>query len=636
LSAEETSQIVPKKGDGAGSAPLDLSSRMEDYLKTIASLSISEGSAKVSDVAAAQSVRVPTASEAIGQLTKRGLVKHESYGAVDLTAEGWRVANDMLDRHAVLMHLFSDILGLPAEDAESEACAVEHAIAGQTLERVSEFVARHAHRLPAQKKGGTAAAAAGQTDADAEAEKVRRNGGRVPIDEERIFTVLQESRSRDAESVRKVLAKALELKGLGEEEVAALAQVSEPDLLGELFATARAVKEQIYGSRIVMFAPLYISNLCGNECLYCAFRARNKAIKRRALTQDEIREETGLLVDQGHKRVLLVAGESYPREGLDYVLKSVETVYSVKRPKGEIRRINVNIAPLTVEEFKRLKTTGIGTYQIFQETYHRDTYARMHVAGKKKDYDYRITAPDRAMQAGVDDVGIGVLFGLFDWRFEILALLQHIRHLEETYGVGPHTLSVPRMEPAVGSDYASHPPYAVSDVDFRKIVAILRLAVPYTGIIMSTRETPNIRRETFALGVSQISGGSRTNPGGYAEDEEFEAQQFQMGDHRSLDEVMRDVAELGYVPSFCTACYRLGRTGHDFMDLAKPGEIRHMCQPNALSTFEEYLLDFASPETRRVGEERIEAELAQMDGVERTVAERQLEHVREGERDVLC
>jgi 2-iminoacetate synthase len=258
----------------------------------------------------------------------------------------------------------------------------------------------------------------------------------------------------------------------------------------------------------------------------------------------------------------------------------------------------------------------------------------MHVAGKKKDYDYRITAPDRAMQAGVDDVGIGVLFGLFDWRFEILALLQHIRHLEDVYGVGPHTLSVPRMEPAVGSDYASHPPFAVSDVDFRKIVAILRLAVPYTGIIMSTRETPNIRRETFALGVSQISGGSRTNPGGYAEDEEFEAQQFQMGDHRSLDEVMRDVAELGYTPSFCTACYRMGRTGHDFMDLAKPGDIKHHCQPNALSTFEEYLLDFASEETRRVGEERIEAELAQMDDAERAVAERQLAKVREGKRDV--
>ena len=622
MSVEETSQT--------------LSGRMEDYLKTIASLSLANGPAKVSDVAAARGVKVPTASEAIAQLTKRGLVEHESYGAVGLSAEGWRVANDMLDRHQVLLHLFADILGLPAEDAEQEACAVEHAIAGQTLQKVTEFVSRHApgSRANIKRAAEANAEASAETDAHAEAEKERRNGGKVPIDEDRIFSVLQESRSRDAEYVRKVIAKSLELKGLAEEEVAALIQVSDSDLLGELFAAARKVKEQIYGSRVVMFAPLYISNLCANECLYCAFRARNKAIKRRALTQDEIREETGLLIDQGHKRVLLVAGESYPREGLDYVLRSIETVYSVKRPKGEIRRINVNIAPLTVEEFKRLKTTGIGTYQIFQETYHRDTYARMHVAGKKKDYDYRITAPDRAMQAGVDDVGIGVLFGLFDWRFEILALLQHIRHLEDVYGVGPHTLSVPRMEPAVGSDYASHPPFAVSDVDFRKIVAILRLAVPYTGIIMSTRETPNIRRETFALGVSQISGGSRTNPGGYAEDEEFEAQQFQMGDHRSLDEVMRDVAELGYTPSFCTACYRMGRTGHDFMDLAKPGEIKHHCQPNALSTFEEYLLDFASEETRRVGEERIEAELAQMDDAERAVAERQLARVREGKRDV--
>jgi 2-iminoacetate synthase len=611
---------------------------MEDYLKTIASLSLSEGAAKVSDVAAARKVKVPTASEAIGQLTKRGLVKHENYGAVELTQEGWRVANDMLDRHGVLLHLFSDILGLAPDAAENEACAVEHAVAGQTLELVAEFVSRHAHRLPAQpeRPARPGRAAHGGAGAETEAEQLRRNGGKVPIDEDRIFAVLQRSTSRDAAYVRNVISKALELNGLDEEEVAALAQVSDSELLGELFAAARRVKEQIYGSRLVMFAPLYISNLCGNECLYCAFRARNKEIKRRALTQDEIRQEVELLVDQGHKRVLLVAGESYPKEGLDYVLRSIETVYSVKRPKGEIRRVNVNIAPLTVDEFKRIKATGIGTYQIFQETYHRQTYARMHVAGKKRDYDYRITAPDRAMQAGVDDVGIGVLFGLFDWRFEILALLQHIRHLEETYGVGPHTLSVPRMEPAVGSDCASHPPYAVSDVDFRKLVAILRLAVPYTGIIMSTRETPNIRRETFALGVSQISGGSRTNPGGYAEDEEFEAQQFQMGDHRSLDEVMRDVAELGYVPSFCTACYRLGRTGHDFMDLAKPGEIRQMCQPNALSSFEEYLLDFASPETIRVGEERITEELAHMSDVERNVAERQLASVREGKRDVYC
>ena len=628
MSATEPSHGNSPPASDGGSPALDLSDRMEDYLKTIASLSLANGTAKVSDIAAARGVKVPTASEAIGQLTKRGLVVHENYGAVELTAGGWRVANEMLDRHEVLRHLFAEILGLPQDVAEKEACAVEHAVAGQALEHVSAFVSRHAHRLPTPPLPRRTGSVRGGQD------ELERNGARVPIDEERIFEVLQESSSRDAGRVRDVIAKGLELGGLEEEEMAVLAQVSDSELLGELFSAARKVKEQIYGSRLVMFAPLYISNLCGNECLYCAFRARNKEIKRRALTQDEIRQEVGLLIDQGHKRVLLVAGESYPREGFDYVLRSIETVYSVKRPKGEIRRVNVNVAPLTVDEFKRLKATGIGTYQIFQETYHRQTYGRMHVAGKKKDYDYRITAPDRAMQAGVDDVGIGVLFGLFDWRFEILALLQHIRHLEQAFGVGPHTLSVPRMEPAVGSDYASHPPYAVSDVDFRKLVAILRLAVPYTGIIMSTRETPNIRRETFALGVSQISAGSRTNPGGYAEDEEFDAAQFQLGDHRGLDEVMRDVAELGYVPSFCTACYRLGRTGHDFMDLAKPGEIRHMCQPNALSSFEEYLLDFATPQTRQVGEARIADELAHMTDAERHVADRQLERVREGKRDV--
>jgi 2-iminoacetate synthase len=387
---------------------------------------------------------------------------------------------------------------------------------------------------------------------------------------------------------------------------------------------------------LVIFAPLYISNLCANECLYCAFRARNKAIKRRALTQDEIRQEVELLVDQGHKRVLMVAGESYPHEGFSYVLKSIETIYSVKREHGEIRRVNVNIAPLSVEEFKELKASGIGTYQIFQETYHHQTYSKMHVAGKKRDYEYRVTAPDRAMTAGVDDIGIGVLFGLFDWRYELLGLLQHIKHLESRFGVGPHTISVPRMEPAVGSDYASHPPHAVSDIDFRKLVAILRLAVPYTGIIMSTREAPNIRRETFALGVSQISAGSRTNPGGYADDEEFVAQQFQLGDHRGLEEVIKDVAQLGYVPSFCTACYRLGRTGHEFMNLAKPGEIKRMCAPNALSSFEEYLLDFGGPETREIGEARINSELELLTPGERAVAERHQSRVREGNRDVYC
>ena len=313
----------------------------------------------------------------------------------------------------------------------------------------------------------------------------------------------------------------------------------------------------------MLFAPLYISNLCNNDCLYCAFRVRNKELQRRALTQEEIRHEVEVLVDQGHKRILLVAGESYPKDGgFQYVLDSIATIYDVKRGNGEIRRVNVNVAPLPVDQFRELKASGIGTFQLFQETYHRETYRAVHVGGKKKDFDWRVTGMHRAMEAGIDDVGIGVLFGLADWRYEILAMLQHIHELERAYGVGPHTISVPRLEPASGSDMASHPPQPVSDVDFRKIVAILRLAVPYTGMILSTRETANLRQETFALGISQISAGSRTNPGGYEEDEEFDAAQFQLGDHRSLDEVIRDISELGFVPSFCTACYRLGPHRH--------------------------------------------------------------------------
>lgn len=637
MAASDTSKAgdAPVTNETVASEPV--SARQQDYLKTIASLILTQGQATVSDIAASQDVRVPTASEAVRVLVKRGLVEHENYASVELTPVGWETANEILNRHELLVHLFSEIVGLPADVADKEACALEHEVAGEALQQLAGFVTRHSHRTPAGSfASGEGFAASSGSAPEMDPATIERNGGVVPIDEPRIFKVLADSQSRESGYVREVLAKAREMKGLDEEEVAALTHISEPELLGELFTTAREVKDTIYGSRLVVFAPLYISNLCGNECLYCAFRARNKSIKRRALSQEEIRNEVELLIDQGHKRILLVAGESYPREGFPYVLRSIESVYAAKTDKGEIRRVNVNVAPLTIEEFKQLKATGIGTYQIFQETYHRQTYSKMHVAGKKKDYDYRVTAPDRAMQAGVDDVGLGVLFGLFDWRFEVLALLQHIRHLEERFGVGPHTLSVPRMEPAVGSDYASHPPYPVSDIDFRKLVAILRLAVPYTGIIMSTRETPNIRRETFALGVSQISAGSRTNPGGYAEDEELDAAQFQLGDHRSLDEVMRDVAQLGYVPSFCTGCYRLGRTGHDFMDLAKPGDIRHMCQPNALSTFEEYLVDFATPETKAIGEARIEEELEHMDPGERTLSERQLARIRGGERDVYC
>lgn len=457
------------------------------------------------------------------------------------------------------------------------------------------------------------------------------------INEAAIEAALQAGKAADATKIREILTKAGEMKGLDGSDVAALTTISDPELLGALFDTAKHVKETIYGRRLVVFAPLYISNLCKNECLYCAFRAKNTAITRRALSQDEIAEEVRTLEKQGHKRVLLVAGESYPKQGFQYVLDSIKTVYETKIGNGEIRRVNVNVAPLSLDEFKQLKAAQIGTYQIFQETYHRDTYSKVHLGGQKADYDWRITAIDRAMEAGIDDVGIGVLFGLCDWRFETLALMQHIKYLEDKFGVGPHTISVPRLEPATGSDMASHPPKPVSDIDFRKLVAILRLAVPYTGIIMSTRETPKMRTETFALGVSQISAGSRTNPGGYAEGEDvLDEAQFSLGDHRQLDEVIGDVANLGYIPSFCTGCYRLGRTGADFMDMAKPGLIKEHCDPNALSTFLEYLLDYGSEPTRQAGETLIAKVLGEMSEPIRQRSETMLAKVREGRRDVFC
>ena len=457
------------------------------------------------------------------------------------------------------------------------------------------------------------------------------------IREEDIFSILDQSKNPDALKVAETLAKAKEAKGLNIRDVALLSAINDAQQLQQLFDTANHVKNKIYGKRLVLFAPLYVSNLCANECLYCAFRATNKAIVRRALTQDEIVREVENIVAQGHKRILLVAGESYPPKGFSYILNSIRTIYSVKTAHGEVRRVNVNIAPLDVEQFKLLKAERIGTYQIFQETYHRATYAQMHMGGLKRNYDYRVAAPHRAMEAGIDDIGIGVLFGLYNYRFELLALMQHIGALEKEFGVGPHTLSVPRIEPAIGSDVASHPPHAVADADFRKIVAILRLAVPYTGIIMSTRETAKLRRETFALGVSQISAGSRTNPGGYNhKTSEGGTAQFSLGDHRPLDEVIRDVASMGYIPSFCTACYRLGRTGRDFMDLAKPGDIKLHCDPNALSSFREFLNHFASPETRKTGNKLIEETIAQMSGIVRQRAEKLIGKVDSGNNDAYC
>ena len=456
------------------------------------------------------------------------------------------------------------------------------------------------------------------------------------INEQEIEGILAPGLRPEPARVRELLAKARELHGLSMDEVACLSFVDSPELLDEIFSTAKQIKEEIYGTRLVLFAPLYVSNRCANECTYCAFRATNTTLKRRTLTQEEIAEETRILIRQGHKRVLLVSGEALPPEGFQYLLDSIATVYDTRIGPGEIRRVNVNLAPQTTERFRQLKEAGIGTFQLFQETYHRSTYAAVHLKGTKRDYDWRTTAFDRAMEAGIDDVGMGALFGLYDWRFEILAMMQHFRHLEQKFGVGPHTISFPRMEPAVGSDIASRPPHAVSDADFMKMIAIMRLAVPYTGMIMSTRETAEVRRATLAIGISQISAGSRTDPGGYKDGEgDPNGSQFQLGDHRSIEEVVSDVVSLGYLPSFCTACYRTGRTGKDFMDLAKPGEIKYHCHPNALSTFQEYLCDYASPKAKSLGEKLISIELQHMDELQTACALPMLNKVRGGERDVF-
>jgi 2-iminoacetate synthase len=457
------------------------------------------------------------------------------------------------------------------------------------------------------------------------------------IDAEAIHRALAEHADPSPGRVRDILAKARELKGLAYAEVATLLACTARDLDDEIFHAAREAKEAIYGNRLVLFAPLYITNKCQNDCLYCAFRVSNRNLVRRDLTFEEIASETRMIIREGHKRILMVAGEHYPDgQGLDYVFKAIETVYAVKEGHGEIRRLNVNVAALDVEHYRQLKACRIGTYQLFQETYHRPTYAQMHTSGPKSNYDWHLGALDRAMQGGIDDCGTGVLFGLHDHRFEVLALMQHAAHLETTYGCGPHTISVPRIEPAEGSAIADHPPHAVADRDFLRLVAILRLAVPYTGIILSTRENPEIRRQCFEVGVSQLSASSRTNPGGYTEVAEgrHAGSQFSLGDHRTLDEVVADVMGHGFLPSFCTACYRRGRTGADFMDLAKPGLIKEFCQPNAILTVKEYLEDYATPATKALGEELIASSLAEFEkeSLRCNVCDK-LVKIEDGERD---
>lgn len=410
------------------------------------------------------------------------------------------------------------------------------------------------------------------------------------------------SNKNNRELIRSLIEKARACKGLNHRDAAVLLECDDPELLEEIFTLAREIKQKFYGNRIVMFAPLYLSNYCVNGCVYCPYHAKNKTIARKKLSQEEIRQEVIALQDMGHKRLALEAGEDPIRNPIEYILESIQTIYSIKHKNGAIRRVNVNIAATTVENYRRLHEAGIGTYILFQETYHKENYEKLHPRGPKSNYAYHTEAMDRAMQGGIDDVGIGVLFGLNTYWYDFVGLLMHAEHLEATYGVGPHTISVPRICSA--DDIDAHDfQNAISDEIFQKIVAVIRIAVPYTGMIISTRESQASREKVLELGVSQISGGSKTSVGGYATPEipEENSAQFDVSDTRTLDEIVAWLLKLGYIPSFCTACYREGRTGDRFMSLVKTGQIANCCAPNALMTLQEYLEDYASPETRELG-----------------------------------
>jgi len=457
------------------------------------------------------------------------------------------------------------------------------------------------------------------------------------IDEKYINSLIKDKSLKDRVLQLSIIEKARLEKGISLNESAALLNITDNDVLEELFSAAKEIKENIYGNRLVMFAPLYLTNACVNNCLYCAFRKDNKELVRRTLTVDEVEMEARQLIMDGHKRLLLVCGEHPKESNLEFVGKAIKQIYSINYKGNNIRRVNVNIAPLSTEDFKRLHSFEIGTYQIFQETYHYETYTKMHPSGPKKDYAFRLRAPERAFEAGIDDLGIGALFGLTDFRFELLAMLMHAEHMEKTLGVGPHTISIPRLEPANNAPVAGSPPNSVDDLSFKKMIAILRLAVPYTGIILSTREKAELRRDLFNVGVSQISAGSKTSPGSYNEKKETSSEfgQFQLGDHRSLDEVVKDVCELGYLPSFCTACYRSGRTGDRFMELAKTGKIGHICTPNALATFKEYLLDFASNGYSEKSENELMKQVNKLPEKDKNATKRMIAKLENGERDVF-
>ena len=457
------------------------------------------------------------------------------------------------------------------------------------------------------------------------------------IDHDEILASIEYARENAGNEalVNEILDRAAMGRGLIHREAAVLLETEVPGAAERIEALAREIKQRFYGNRIVMFAPLYLSNYCINGCVYCPYHAKNRTIPRRKLTQDEIRREVIALQDMGHKRLALEAGEDPKNNPLDYILESIHTIYSIRHRNGAIRRVNVNIAATTVDAYRKLHEAGIGTYILFQETYHKENYERLHPTGPKSDYAWHTEAMDRAMEGGIDDVGLGVLYGLNTYRYDFIGILMHAEHLEARFGVGPHTISVPRICSADDIDKADFPD-AISDDLFARIVAVLRIAVPYTGMIISTRESARTRARVIDLGVSQISGGSRTSVGGYADgvDEHDESAQFDISDTRTLDEVVEWLLDTGHIPSFCTACYRQGRTGDRFMSLVKSGQIANCCSPNALITLKEYLMDYASESTRAKGEAMIAAELPKIphDKV-RAITERNLEAIAGGERD---
>ena len=434
--------------------------------------------------------------------------------------------------------------------------------------------------------------------------------------------------------IRQILDKAALRKGLSHREASVLLACDDPELLEEMYDLAEQIKKDFYGNRIVMFAPLYLSNYCVNGCVYCPYHRQNTHIPRKKLTQEEVAQEVIALQDMGHKRLAIEAGEDPVNNPIDYILECVKTIYSVKHKNGAIRRVNVNIAATSVENYRKLKEAEIGTYILFQETYHKKSYEQLHPAGPKHNYDYHTEAMDRAMEGGIDDVGIGVLFGLDKYRYEFAALLMHAEHLEAVHGVGPHTISVPRIKRADGIDPSTFD-NGIDDETFAKICALIRLAVPYTGMIISTRESQAVREKVIRLGVSQISGASRTTVGGYTEDiRPTETEQFDVSDQRTLDEVVQWLMSKGYIPSFCTACYREGRTGDRFMSLCKSGQIQNCCHPNALMTLKEFLEDYASEDTKRVGEELIQQELLNIPKEKvRGIARSYIENIESGQRD---